>query len=130
MVPAPASEGRIAVKIKLQVPVTPAWERALARASADRLAGRVPERIGPRTWKIASASNNPDHIVTIRSVVKLQATCDCVAGQRGMICRHAASALDSAITRIAHSDDAPVAITPAPAPRVTPEEFVRRFARV
>jgi hypothetical protein len=115
------------VRIKLAVPVTPAWERALARAATDRLAGRVPERIAPRTYRIASGSGNPDHIVTIQSVVNLQATCDCIAGQRGLICRHQAAALDSAITRIAHSDDAPAAV---PAPRVTPAEFAARFSRV
>jgi hypothetical protein len=122
------------VRIKLQVPVTPAWERALARAAADRLAGRVPERIGCRTWKVASGSGNPDHIVTIQSVVNLQATCDCIAAQRGLVCRHAAAALDAAITRIAHSDDAPVA-TPEPTygpARQTAAEIdakMQRFAR-
>jgi hypothetical protein len=89
------------MKIKLAVPVTPAWERALARAAADRLAGRVPERIAERTWKIASGSGNPDHIVTIQSVVNLQATCDCIGAQRGLVCRHQAACLDAALTRIA-----------------------------
>jgi hypothetical protein len=119
------------MKIKLAVPVTPAWERALARAAADRLAGRVPERIGPRTYRIASGSGNPDHIVMIQSVVNLLATCDCIGAQRGLVCRHCASAIDMAITRIAHSDDAAApAAAPAPAaPRVTPEEFAARFSR-
>ena len=89
------------MKVKLQVPVTPQWERALARAAADRLAGRVPERIGSRTYRMASGSGNPDHIITIQSVVNLQATCDCIGAQRGLVCRHCAAALDAAITRIA-----------------------------
>ena len=119
------------MKVKLQVPVTPQWERALARAAADRLAGRVPERIGSRTYRMASGSGNPDHIITIQSVVNLQATCDCIGAQRGLVCRHAAAALDSAITRIAHSDDAPVA---APVPtyvpvRQTASEVDRKMAR-
>ena len=118
------------MKIKLQVPVTPAWERALARAAADRLAGRIPERISPRTYRIASASNNPAHIVTIRSVVNLQATCDCVAAQRGLTCRHCAAALDAAITRIAHSDDAPVAPAPSGAEIDAIDAKMARFARM
>ena len=90
------------VKVKLQVPVTPQWERALARAAADRLAGRVPERIMCKMYRVPSAADpNGHHIVTIQSVVNLQATCDCIAGQRGLVCRHQAACIDSAITRIA-----------------------------
>ena len=92
------------MKVKLQVPVTPAWERALLRAAEDRKAGRVPERIADRTYRVVSATNNPPHVVTIQSAVRLQATCDCTAGAAGLVCRHAASALDMAITRIAEAD--------------------------
>ena len=91
------------MKVKLQVPVTPAWERALLRAATDRAAGRTPERIAPRTYRCASATNRPAHTVVIASAVRLQATCDCPAGERGLICRHAAAALDAAITRIAQA---------------------------
>jgi hypothetical protein len=130
MDPATMEEDTTMTRIKLQVPVSPAWQRALARATADRLAGRVPERIGPRTYRMASGSGNPDHIVTIQSVVNLQATCDCIAAQRGLVCRHCAACLDAALTRIAHSDEAPVAAPAPAAPRVTPEEFASRFARM
>jgi len=118
------------MRIKLQVPVTPQWERALARAAADRLAGRVPERIGSRTYRMASGSGNPDHIITIQSVVNLQATCDCIAGQRGLVCRHAAACLDAALTRIAHSDDAVAAPAPTYGPaQQTASENDRKMAR-
>jgi hypothetical protein len=117
------------MKVKLQVPVSPAWQRALARAAADRLAGRVPERIACRTYRIVSGSGNPDHIVTIQSVVNLQATCDCIGAQRGMICRHQAACLDAALTRIAHSDAAPEP-TPARIGGAEIDAKMLRFSRV
>lgn len=116
------------MRVKLEVPVTTTWQRALARAAADRAAGRVPERIAARTYRVASESGGEPRIVTIQSVVQLRAVCTCPAGERGIVCKHAAAALDSAITRIAHSDDAPASAPVAPAPAPTGAEIDRRMA--
>lgn len=86
--------------VKITVPVTVSWQRAAARAAEDRAAGRVAERIGCRTYRVASATGSEPHVVTIASVVQLRATCDCTAGQRGLPCRHAAAALCEATRRI------------------------------
>jgi hypothetical protein len=136
MDPATMEEDTTMTRIKLQVPVSPAWQRALARAAEDRKAGIAPERIACATYRIASTRpDHAPHTVVIKSVVRLEATCDCEGATNGRVCRHMAQAWDAALTRIAHSDEAPVAAkqqaAPAPvAPRVTPEEFASRFARM
>lgn len=121
------------MKVKLQVPVSPAWQRALARAAEDRKAGIAPERIACATYRIASTRpDHTPHTVVIKSVVRLEATCDCEGATNGRVCRHMAQAWDAAVARIAHSDDAPAAApapVAAPAPRVTPGEFAARFSR-
>lgn len=116
----------MAIKVRLEVPVTPTWQRALARAAADRAAGRVPERIGCKTYRVPSESGGEARIVTIQSVVRLEARCTCPAGERGIVCKHAASAIDLAITRIAQAP----APEPTPGPAaLTGAEVDRRMAR-
>ena len=120
--------------VKIQAQITPSWQRAAERAYQDRQAGRTAERIGCKTYRVASASGNGFHIVTIQSVVNLQATCDCTAGQRGLPCRHAAAALCEA-TRIIAAAERERASAPAPAAALTPERraevqsLMARFAR-
>lgn len=106
--------------VKIQQPITPSWQRAAARAAEDRKAGRVAERIACRTYRVPSATGATAHTVTITSLVNLQATCDCPAGQRGIPCRHAAAALCEAARHIAQCErERPSA--PAPAPTVGPD---------
>lgn len=89
---------------KIQATITPSWLRAVERAAQDRKAGRTPERIAPKTYRVASSTTDATHIVTVTSLVNLQATCDCLAGQRGIPCRHAAAALCEAARHIARCE--------------------------
>ena len=62
----------------------------------------MPERIACATYRIAST--RPDHTahtVVIKSVVRLEATCDCEGATNGRVCRHMAQAWDAAVARIA-----------------------------
>jgi len=101
------------MKVKITATVTPAWQRAAARAAEDRAAGRLAERVGCRTYRMPSASGSAAHTIVIQSVTHLLATCDCLAGQRGLACRHAAAALCEATRRIA---TAPEVTAPASEP--------------
>ena len=115
------------MKVKLEVPVSPEWERAFARAAEDRKAGIAPERIACRTYRIASTrSNHAPHTVVLASVVRLEATCDCEGATNGRVCRHMAQAWDAAVARIARGDDAQTA--PEPTPALSGAEIERRMA--
>jgi len=117
------------MKVRLQVPVSPAWQRALARAAEDRKAGIAPERIACATYRIASTRpNHTPHTVVIKSVVRLEATCDCEGATNGRVCRHMAQAWDAAVARIAHRDDAKATPAPEPTPALSGAEIDRRMA--
>jgi|GEM_PF-6573396 hypothetical protein len=121
------------MKVKIETPITANWLRAVERAAADRKAGRMPTRIGCKTYRVPSSTTAAAHIVTITSLVKLLATCDCTAGQRGLACRHAAAALCEAARYIAQQQ--PVAAAPVAAERtygpnhMTAAEVDRKMAR-
>lgn len=115
--------------IRITAPITSQWQRANAKASANAKRGLRAERIAERTYRVKSATSDENYIVTVESIVHLQARCTCSAGQHGIVCWHQSAAIASAVQRCA-AKAAPVAATAAPAPRVTPEEFVRRFSRV
>ena len=86
--------------VKIAATITPSWLRAVERAAQDRQAGRTAERIGCKLYRVASSSSDGFHTVVITSLVNLQATCDCTAGQRGLACRHAAAALCEAASSL------------------------------
>ena len=109
--------------VKIAATITPSWQRAAERAYQDRKAGRAAERIGCKTYRVASASGGQSHIVTVQSVVNLLATCDCTAGQRGLACRHAAAALCEAARYIAAQEHGRPARTYADA---TAEKIARQ----
>lgn len=114
--------------IRITATLTPAWLRANAKAVANAKRGLRAERIAEKTYRVKSATSEESYIVTVESIVNLRAHCTCSAGQHGLTCWHQSASIAAAVQRCAaKAVPAPVS---APAPRVTPEEFERRFSRV
>lgn len=90
--------------VRITAPVTPAWDKANARAVANAAAGRRAERTGERTYTVASAHGAEVYTVTVESVINLQATCSCKHGQHADakgICWHKSAAIAAAVVHIA-----------------------------
>lgn len=118
------------VKITLAAPITPAWERANAKAAALYRQGVRAERIDARHYVVPSQRpGHAAHAVEVRSVSRLDASCDCEAAQHGRVCYHQSLAISAAAEEVLPAlQPAPVA---APAPTYTPQQvdtFMARFA--
>ena len=87
------------MSIKIQATYSPAWQRAVARADVNAKAGRRAQRIGERTYRVASSQREQSYTCYVTSIVNLQAECTCPAGLAGIPCWHKAAAIGAAIAR-------------------------------
>jgi len=112
--------------IKITASISPEWQRANAKAAAQYRAGVRGECLDDRHYRIPSATEPRAYVVRVDSVSRLEAHCECVAGQHGKVCHHASMALSLAAERI-RQYARPASEQPALA-RVSPEAFAARFA--
>jgi hypothetical protein len=115
-------------KLTITAPITPAWERANAKAATLYRAGVRAQRIDARHFTVASQRpGHAAHAVEVRSVSRLDASCDCEAGVYGRPCCHASLALSAAAEAVlpALQQSAPAAPKLAP---VSPAAFAARMA--
>lgn len=115
-------------KLTITAPITPAWQRANAKAAALYRQGVRAERIDARHYTVPSQRpGHAAHHVAVESVSRLLAHCDCEAGQRGLVCVHKSLALSAAAEEVLPALQAAPVAAPAPKP-VSMREFVRRLS--
>jgi hypothetical protein len=85
--------------VKITAPITAQWSRANARAAANAKEGRRAVRVSECFYRCPSSKGEQVYEVTIKSIIRLQATCNCPAGEKGIICWHQSSALFQAVKR-------------------------------
>lgn len=114
-------------KIQITAPITPAWQRANAKAAALYRQGVRAERIDAFHYRVASSRpGHAAHHVAVESVSRLLAHCDCESGSYGRPCVHASLALSQAAEEVLPAlQAAPVAARPSAAEA---EAFMRRMA--
>lgn len=118
---------------KITITLTPAWQRANARAAEHAQAGAAAERLDCRTYRVKSASSDAVYTQVVTSVSRLDVTCDCPAGSHGRVCYHQSLAVSAAIRHI-RAVEREREQQAAPVAERTPEQvaataaMMRRFA--
>lgn len=116
---------------KITITLTPAWQRANARAAEHAQAGAAAERLDCRTYRVKSASSDAVYTQVVTSVSRLEVTCDCPAGSHGRVCYHQSLAVSAAIRHI-RAVERGREQQPAPAPKPSAAQvdaFMARLAR-
>lgn len=116
--------------IRITTPLDASWSRAAERATADRKAGNIAQRVAANLYSVQSQSKpGTYHAVRIRNVGALEGTCDCEHGRSGSSkghCRHLANALMSEIARVSRKPAQPQS---TPERKAEVDAFMARFAR-
>lgn len=120
--------------VKITHPLTADWQRANARAVANAAKGLRAERIGCRTYRVASAHSGDAYTVEIESIIRLEARCTCPHGNRADakgVCWHKSAAIAAAVARIAAAEREQAPTTPSAeqARAMEVERYMARFAR-
>jgi len=100
---------------------SPAWQRSMAKATAQYQAGVRAKHLGGRTYEVPSATSTAVYSVEIKNATNLVASCTCLHGQHSdePHCHHIALALCAAIERVSRKRPAPTTIA-KPAARPLP----------